>query len=128
MRVAVLRSRAARPSGPRLLTTAGPAVGARGCGITRQPVWPGFLPARVLVGLWLVTVIGMLAAALGTRYRLAARAGVAERLGTVALGGVMIIDAIFVIPSVTWIAVVAVAASSVRMTFSTRTLSRFLVQ
>lgn len=91
-------------------------------------VWPGFLPARVLVGLWLVTVIGMLAAALGTRYRLAARAGVAERLGTVALGGVMIIDAIFVIPSVTWIAVVAVAASSVRMTFSTRTLSRFLVQ
>ncbi len=114
----------------RLLMATGPAVG--GCWaatLLTSRAWPGFLPARVLVGLWLVTVIGLLAAAaLGTRYRLAARAGVAGCLGTVALDGLMITGAILLIPSVTWIAAAAVAASSLRMTFSARTLSRLLIR
>lgn len=114
----------------RMLLATGPAVGACWAAtLLTSRAWPGILPARVLVGLWLVTVIGLLAtAALGTRYRLAARAGVAGCLGTVALDVLMISGAILVIPSLTWIAAAAVTASSARMTFSARTLSRLLLQ
>lgn len=114
----------------RTLMATGPAVGACwAAALLTSRAWTGFLPARVLVGLWLVTVIGLLAiAALGTRYRLAARAGVAGCLGTVTLDVLMITGTILLIPSLTWIAAAAVTASTIRVTFSARTLSRLLAR
>jgi hypothetical protein len=114
----------------RLLMATGPAVGACWAAtLLTSRDWPSFLPARVLVGLGLVAIIGLLAtAALGTRYRLAARAGVAGCLGTVTLDGLMISGAILVSPSLTWIAAAAVAASCARLIFGARTLSHLLAR
>jgi hypothetical protein len=106
----------------------GPAVGACwAAALLTSRAWPGYLPALAPAGLWVVTVIGLLAtSALGTRYRLAARAGVAGCVGTAALDGLMIAGAIVILPSLTWIAAAAVAASSARLAFSARALTRAL--
>ena len=90
---AFARVNPARRGARRLLLT-GPVVG--GCWATvlitsRAWAWPVPLAARIVLGLALLTVIGLLAAAaLGTRYRLAARAGIAGCLGVTMLDTIMI--------------------------------------
>ena len=72
-----------------------------------------------------MAAIGLLAAcALGTRYRLTARAGIAACAVIAALDIAMITGVMLVIPSITWITIEAVAASTLSMTFSARTLTR----
>jgi hypothetical protein len=83
--------------------------------------WAG--PAGVLPGLALITVIALLAvAAFGTRYRLAACAGVAGWAGTVGLDTLMIIGVALAIPSVTWVAAGPMVASAGRIVVSARSL------
>jgi hypothetical protein len=114
----------------RRLLVAGPAVGA--CWAvaliaSRAWTWPLPLPARILPGLVLIIVIGLLAAAtLSARYRLAVRAGAAGCIGTVLLDVVVIIGVGLTIPSVTWVTVGAMAASAARIAFSARTLRPIL--
>ena len=110
----------------RKLLVIGPVVGA--CWGTalitsRAWAWPVPLLARILLGLALITVIGLLAAsALSTRYRLAARAGVAGCIGMAALDTVMITGVAFAIAPVTWITAGAMAASTARIAFTARAL------
>ena len=114
----------------RRLLVAGPAVG--GCwaaALIASRVWDWRLPitARILPGLVLIIVIGLLtAAALGTRYRLAVRTGAAGCIGTALLDTVMIIGVPFAIPSMTWVTIGAMAASAARIVFSARTLRPIL--
>jgi hypothetical protein len=74
----------ARRAARRLLGI-GPVVGACWAAAlitARAWAWPVALPARILLGLALMTIIGLLAvSALSTRYRLAARACPASRPG-----------------------------------------------
>jgi hypothetical protein len=120
----------ARSAARRLLVT-GPAVG--GCWaaalVTSQAwLWPVPFAYRVLAGLALAGVIGLLTiAALGTRYRVTARTGAAGCIGITTLDAVMIITAMLVIPSVTWVTIVAITASAARIVFSTRNLRSVLV-
>ncbi len=115
----------ARRAARRLLGT-GPVVGACWAAalITgRAWAWPVPFLARILFGLTLITVIGLLAtAALGTRYRRAARAGAAGCIGITTIDTVMIISALLAFPSVTWVTIVAVAASTARVAFGARIL------
>ena len=109
---------------------AGPAVG--GCWAAalitgRVWDWPLPLAVRILPGLVLLSVIGLLAAAaFGTPYRLAARAGAAGCIGIALLDTVMIIGVPLAIPSVTWVTIGAMAASAARIAFSARTLRPIL--
>lgn len=110
----------------RRLLAAGPAVG--GCWAaalitSRAWAWPVPLAGRIVPGLVLITVVGLLAAAaFGTSYRLATRAAAAGCIGTALLDMVMIIGVALAIPSVTWVATGAMAASAVRIAFSARAL------
>jgi hypothetical protein len=123
------RAHPTRRAAVRLLGT-GPAVGACWAAAlitSRAWTWPTPVPVRILLGLALITTIGLLAAAaLGTRYRLAARAGIAGCASIAVLDTVMITGVMLVIPSVTWITIAAMAASTARITFNARTLSRLL--
>ena len=122
---AFARVNPARRGARRLLLT-GPVVG--GCWATvlitsRAWAWPVPIPARIVFGLALLTVVGLLAAAaLGTRYRPAARAGIAGCLGITALDGIMITWVMLGIPSMTWVTIGALAASTARIALSVRTL------
>jgi hypothetical protein len=115
----------ARRAARRLLGI-GPVVGA--CWAvalitSRAGSWPVPLPARILIGLALVTIIGLLAAAaLSTRYRLAARAGVAGCIGIAALDAVLIAGAALADASLTWVMVGAMVASTARIAFAARSL------
>ena len=115
----------ARRAARRLLGI-GPAVGA--CWAvalitSRAGSWPVPLLARILIGLALVTVIGLLAAAaLSTRYRLAARAGVAGCIGIATLDAVLITGAALADASLTWVMVGAMVASTARIAFAARSL------
>jgi hypothetical protein len=106
----------------RRLLAAGPAVG--GCWAAalitgRAWAWPVPLAARILPGLVLVTVVSLLAAAaFGTSYRFATRAGAAGCIGTALLDMVMIIGVALAIPSVTWVTAGAMAASAGRFAVS----------
>ena len=119
------RANPARRAARRLLRI-GPGVGACWAAAliaSHAWTWPLPLPARILPGLVLITVIALLAvAAYGTRYRLAARAGAAGCVGTVALDTLMIIGAVLAIPSISWVATVAMAASAGRIAVSARIL------
>lgn len=119
------RANPARRAARRLLTM-GPGVGACWAAAliaSHAWAWPLPLPARILPGLALISVIALLAvAAFGTRYRMAARAGLAGCAGTVALDAAMIIGVALVIPSVTWMAAGAMAASAGRIAVSARSL------
>ena len=114
----------------RRLLVAGPAVG--GCWAAalitgRAWDWLLPLPARILPGLALITVISLLAAAaFGRPYQFAARAGAAGCIGTVLLDTVMIIGVALAIPALTWVTIGAVAASTARIAFSGRTLRPIL--
>lgn len=113
-----VRVNPARRIARRLLGT-GPAVGACWAAAlitSRAWTWPVPLPVRVVVGLALITVISLLAtAALGARYRLAARTGAAGYIGTTVVDIMMITGVVLAAPSVTWVMAGAVAASVTRI-------------
>jgi hypothetical protein len=121
----------ARRAARRLLGI-GPLVGACWAAalITdRASAWPVPFTARVLVGLALVTVIGLLgASALSTRYRLAARAGVAGCVGMAMLDAVLITGVTFADAPVTWVVVGAMVASTARIAFAARSLAPALAR
>jgi hypothetical protein len=115
----------ARRAARRLLGI-GPVVGA--CWTvalitSRAGSWPVPLLARILIGLALVTIIGLLAAAaLSTRYRLAARAGIAGCIGIATLDAVLITGAALADASLTWVMMGAMVASTARIAFAARSL------
>jgi hypothetical protein len=114
----------------RRLLCAGPAVGACWAAAlitSRAWTWPVSPVARILPGLVLIAIVALLiTAAFGTRYRLAARAGAAGCAGIIALDTAMIIGVTLAIPSLTWIAIGAMAASAGRIAYSARTLPAVL--
>lgn len=113
----------ARRAARRLLGI-GPAVGA--CwvaALVTGRAWAIPLPARMVVVVALAAVIALLAtSALGTRYRLAARTGAAGFLGIIALDASLIAGVAFAGASLTWLLVVAVAASGARICYAARAL------
>jgi hypothetical protein len=120
----------ARRAARRLLAT-GPMVGA--CWGTalitnRAWAWPVPITVRVLLGVALITAIGLLAAAaFGRRYRSAGRAAAAGCIGITALDVTMVITVTLAAPAVIWPIIVAAAASAARITFTARTLRSVLV-
>jgi hypothetical protein len=115
----------ARHAARRLLAS-GPVVG--GCWAialitSRAWSWPVPLAARVLFGIALASIIGLLAAAaFGTKYRSIRWAGTAGCVGITALDTTMLLTTAIVIPAVAWPAIPALAASAARLTFTARTL------
>ena len=118
--------------GARQLLLTGPVVG--GCWATvliTSRAWAWHVPpaARIMLGLALLTVIVLLAAAaLGTRYRPAARAGIAGCLGVTMLDTIMITGVMLAIPSITWVTTGAMAASTARIALSVHTLRPILTR
>jgi hypothetical protein len=112
----------------RWLLAAGPAVGA--CWVLAMlssRAWPVALPGLVLIGVALVLSIGLLAtAARGTRYRLAARTGTAGCTGVAVIDAALIITVLLAGPPLTWLTVVAMAASAARLSYAARALRPFL--
>ncbi len=109
----------------RLLAT-GPMVGACwGVALitSRAWTWPVPVMARVLFGMALITVIGLLAfAAFGRHYRSVGRAGLAGCMGITALDAVMLFAAMSAAPVVVGPMILAVAASAARIIFAAGTL------
>ena len=115
----------ARRTARRLLAT-GPVVGA--CWATalltsRAWTWPIPIAARVLFGLVLISVIGLLAtAAFGSKYRSVGRAGAAGCVGITAFDAAMLIAVTLALPAVIGPMTLALAASAARLTFTARAL------
>jgi hypothetical protein len=85
--------------------------------------WPVPVVGLVMPGLALVAVVALLVvAAFGSRYLAAARAGTAGCIGTVALDTSVIIGAAVAEPAITWVAVMAMTASAIRVALSARLL------
>jgi hypothetical protein len=122
---AFIRLSPARHAARRLLA-AGPVVG--GCWAAaliagRAWTWPVPATVRLLVGVVLITVIGLLAAAaFGRRYLSARRAGAMACLGITVLDGAMLIAVVLAIPVLIWPVILAAAASAIRLTFSARAM------
>jgi hypothetical protein len=120
-----VRAHPARRAARRLLRL-GPVVGS--CWAValitgRAWAWPVPVAAGVASGLALMTVIALLAlATLSTRYRATARSGTAGCVGTAALDVSVIIGVAIADPTVTWAAVMAMAASAIRVCLSARLL------
>jgi hypothetical protein len=120
----------ARRTARRLLAT-GPIVGA--CWATalitsRAWTWPIPVAGRLLLGLALITVIGLLAAAaFGSQYRPVGRSATAACVGITALDTTMLIAATLAIPAVIWPVILAMAASAARLTFTVRALRPVLI-
>jgi hypothetical protein len=114
----------------RRLLAAGPLVG--GCWATaliagRAWTWPVPGAARLLFGIALIAVIGLLAtAAFGRRYLSARRAGAAACAGITALDSIMLITVMLAIPALIWPVILAAAASAARLAFSARALRAVL--
>ena len=110
----------------RSLLATGPVVGACwGTALITSQAWSWPVPAtaRLLFGVALITVIGLLAAAaFGSQYRLVSRAGAAGCVGMTVLDAALLIAVMFAIPAVAWPTILAVAASAARLTFTARTL------
>jgi hypothetical protein len=119
----------ARHAARRLLAT-GPVVG--GCWAAalitgRAWTWPVPATVLLLIGVALITVIGLLAAAaFGRRYLSARRAGAVACVGITVLDGVMLITAVLAIPVLVWPVILAAAASIARLTFTARALRAVL--
>jgi uncharacterized membrane protein len=91
--------------------------------------WTWSVPATVLllIGVALIIVIGLLAAAaFGRRYRSARRAGAVACVGITVLDGVMLITAVLAIPVLVWPVILAAAASIARLTCTARALRAVL--
>jgi hypothetical protein len=114
----------------RRLLAAGPVVG--GCWAAalitgRAWTWPVPAAARVMFGVALITVIGLLAAAaFGRRYISARHAGAAACIGISTLDGVMLITVMLAMPVLIWPVTLAAAASAARLTFAARALRTVL--
>jgi len=110
----------------RTLLAAGPVVGA--CWATalltgRAWAWPVPLAGRVVFGLVLIGVIGLLAtAAFGSKYRSVGRAGIAGCIGISAIDAAMLITVTLDVPAVIGPMALAVTASAVRLIFTARAL------
>ena len=115
----------ARHTARRLLAS-GPVVG--GCwafALITGRAWSWRIPAeaRVPFGVALAGIIGLLAsAAFGTRYRSIRRAGSAGCAGITALDTTMLVTTAIIIPALAWPAILAMAASAARLTFTTQIL------
>jgi hypothetical protein len=114
----------------RRLLGIGPVVGACwAAALITGRAWAVPLPARILLGLVLITCIGLLAAAaLGRRYRLAARTGVAGCIAMATLDLVLITGGTLAVASVTWVTVAAIAASTARIAVTVRALRPVLAR
>ena len=115
----------ARRTARRLLAT-GPVVGACWAAAlltSRAWTWPVPIAARVLFGLVLISVIGLLAtAAFGSKYRSVGRAGAAGCVGITAFDAAMLIAVTLALPAVIGPMTLALAASAARLTFTARAL------
>jgi hypothetical protein len=118
---AFARVNPARRAARRLLGL-GPVVG--GCwvaALVTSRAWSAPTPARVVLGLVLVSCIGLLAvAALGRRYRVAFYSGVAGCVGFAALDASLIVGVLVVAGVASWVTAVAMAVSSARIAFCAR--------
>lgn len=119
----------ARRAARRLLAT-GPMVGAcwgAALIINRAWTWPVPVGVRILLGMALITVIALLAAAaFSGHYRSAGRAATAGCIGMTALDATMLIAILLAAPAVVWPIIVATAASVARITFTARSLRSVL--
>jgi hypothetical protein len=110
----------------RWLLGIGPAVGAcwvMALATVRAGAWRVPLPAGLLLGLVLLATIGLLAtSALGRRYRLAARAGVAGCIGVAAIDTALVVGVLLLTASFSWVLAAAMAASTARIAFAMRAL------
>jgi hypothetical protein len=126
---AFTRASPARRTARKLLAS-GPVAGA--CWGTalitgRAWRWPVPVEARVVLGLALMTVIALLAAAaFGRRYRSVSRSGAAACLAIVALDSAMVVAAVLVVPALIWPLIAAIFVSAIRATFAARTLRLLL--
>ena len=115
----------------RLLLT-GPVIGACwGAALITSRAWTWPVPnvARLLLGMTLLSVIGLLAAAaFGRQYRAVGRVGIAGCIGIAAIDTAMIITVAFVIPVLLWPVIPALAASALRLAYTTRTLRPILTR
>jgi hypothetical protein len=122
---AFTRAHPARRAARRLLAT-GPIVAGCWAGelITgRAWSWPVPVEARIIVGVTLITVTGLLgAAALGNRYRSVGRAGTAGCIGVATLDSSMLIAVPLAVPAVAWPLILAATASAVRIAVTARSL------
>lgn len=115
----------ARQAARRLLAS-GPVVG--GCWATalitgRAWSWPVPVAARLLLGIALAGIIGLLAtAAFGTKYRSVRRVGTAGCVAITTLDATMLLTATIAVSAVAWPLILALAASAVRLTFTARAL------
>jgi hypothetical protein len=115
----------ARRAARRLLVT-GPVVAA--CWATelitgRAWAWPVPVVTRLLLGVAVISVIGLLAtAAFGSQYRPVGRAAAAGCVGITGLDTAMLITVALAGPAMIWPLILAVAASAARLTFTMRTL------
>jgi hypothetical protein len=120
----------ARRAARRLLAI-GPGVGVCwGAALvtSRAWAWPIPIVARVAFGLVLVIVIGLLAAAaFGRTYRSVGRAAAAGCVGTAVLDTAMLVTVTLTGPALTWLVIVAMAASGARLTVTARALRPVLV-
>ena len=127
---AFIRLSPARHAARRLLA-AGPVVG--GCWAAalitgRAWTWPVPPTVRLLFGVVLITVIGLLAAAaFGRRYLSARRAGALACAGIAVLDGVMLVAVVLAVPVLIWPVILAAAASAARLTFTARALRAVLM-
>jgi hypothetical protein len=121
----------ARRGARRLLLT-GPVVGGCWAAVLitgRAWAWPIPLLGRIGFGLVLLTVIGLLAAAaLGTRYRVAARAGIAGCVGIAAVDAIAIAGVMLASLSLTLVMIGAMAGSTARIALSVQTLRPILAR
>ena len=111
----------ARRAARRLLGL-GPLVG--GCwvaALVTSRVWPGPLPARVVVGVALLASIGLLAvAALGSRYRVSLYSGLAGCVAFMALDASLIVGMLVVAGFASWMTALAMSFSLGRIAFCAR--------
>jgi hypothetical protein len=114
----------------RRLLAAGPAVGLCWAVVlitARAWQWPVPLAARVLFGVALLTVIGLLAVAvLGRRYRRVCRAAATACAGTAILDAAMVGTVLVTAPALAWPVAVAVVLSAGRSGFALRNVHHAL--
>jgi uncharacterized membrane protein len=114
----------------RRILAAGPIVG--GCWTialitSRAWTWPVPAVGRLLLGVALVAVIGLLAAAaFGKKYRSAGRAGAAGCVGMTVLDTAMLVMVAVAVPILVWPVFLAAGASAARLTFTARIMRTLL--
>lgn len=110
----------------RMLLLTGPLVGGSwGMALitSRAWSWPVPIAGRILLGLVLVSTIGLLiSAAFGTKYRSVCNAGTAGCLSMTALDTTMLLLVALACPAIIWPVMLAAGASTARLAFTARHL------